>query len=75
MAKMKTQVDTFRESEAARIEAWRLEVAIGLRDRQGAKFTPGAVEQLVARTDVDLRYLERLLDNGCPARVALRIVL
>jgi hypothetical protein len=56
------------ETEADRVAAWRFEVLV----RTG--YTPAQARKLAAEPDVDLRFAERLLADGCPPDVAARIL-
>jgi hypothetical protein len=40
-----------------------------------AGYAPGAAHDLAARTDVDLHLAIELLERGCPADLAVRILL
>ncbi len=56
------------ESEIERIERWRAEML----ERAGYEADDAA--ELAARHDVDLHAAIGLLERGCPAEVALRIL-
>jgi len=58
-----------RESEVERIERWRT----GELLRAG--YDHGAASELAGRLDVDLHTAIDLLRQGCPADLALRILL
>jgi hypothetical protein len=57
------------ETESERVERWRAE------ELERAGYAPGAARDLAARTDVDLHRAIELLDRGCPADLAVRILL
>ena len=57
------------ETEQERVERWRSEAL----ERAGYK--PDAAAELAARPDVDLHRAIALLESGCPAETALRILL
>jgi hypothetical protein len=58
-----------RETEQQRIERWRADML----ERAGWSVEQAA--ELAARSDVDLHTAIGLIENGCPAEVALRILL
>jgi hypothetical protein len=58
---------THRPTEEQRIFAWRVEVLV-------AAGYPNALAQLVAGTGADLHDAERLVANGCPPALAVRIL-
>jgi hypothetical protein len=64
-----TAVDDIVETELERVERWRAE------ELMRAGFDPNAAVQLAARLDVDLHAAVSMLENGCPAELALRILL
>jgi hypothetical protein len=64
-----TAVDEIVESETARVERWRTEELVR------AGYDPAAAAELAQRTDVDLHHAIGLLVRGCPAELALRILL
>jgi hypothetical protein len=57
------------DSELERVEQWRAEEL----ERGGYK--PADAAQLAARHEVDLHRAIALLENGCPAELALQILL
>jgi hypothetical protein len=57
------------ETELERVERWRA----GALTRAG--YDPAAVADLAVRLDVDLHTAIGLLERGCPADVAVRILL
>ena len=57
------------ETEAERIERWRSE------ELERAGYDPRSAARLASRLDIDLHLATDLLDRGCPAEVALRILL
>jgi hypothetical protein len=60
---------TKQETEKERIERWRAEELVR------AGFEPAAASLLASRADVDLHYAIDLLRRGCPAELALDILL
>ena len=58
-----------RESELERIERWRADML------ERAGYDADDAAELAGRHDVDLHTAIGLLENGCPAEVALRILL
>ena len=57
-----------RETELERIERWRAEML------ERAGYAPADAAELAARHDVDLHVAIELIEKGCPADVALRIL-
>jgi hypothetical protein len=57
------------ETEAARVERWRAETLV----RVG--YDAESAAELAGRTDVDLHQAIELIEAGCPAETALRILL
>jgi hypothetical protein len=57
------------ETEQERVERWRAEAL------ERAGYEPEAAVELAARHDVDLHRAIGLLESGCPAEIALRILL
>jgi len=57
------------ETEQERVERWRSEAL------ERAGYQPEAAAELAARVDVDLHRAISLLESGCPAETALRILL
>jgi hypothetical protein len=62
-------VEEIIETEVERVERWRTE------ELMRAGFDPDAASQLAAHHEIDLRKAARLLEHGCPADLALRILL
>lgn len=61
--------DARRETEAERVETWRLKVLLD------AGYPLSIAERLAARPDVDLHLAVRLLEQGCKPGVAGLILL
>ena len=57
------------ESENERVERWRTEAL----ERGG--YDAASAHELATRTDIDLHRALRLIEEGCPPEVALRILL
>jgi hypothetical protein len=57
------------QTETERIERWRAE------ELERAGYAPRAAGRLAVRHDVDLHAAVELLERGCPADLALRILL
>jgi hypothetical protein len=57
------------ETEAERVERWRAE------ELERAGYEPRRAVELAARGDVDLHVAIELLERGCPAELALEILL
>ena len=57
------------ETESERVERWRSQ------ELERAGYAPGAARDLAARADVDLHHAIELLEKGCPADLAVRILL
>jgi hypothetical protein len=57
------------ETEQERVERWRSEAL------ERAGYEPEAAAELAARNDVDLHRAIGLIESGCPAETALRILL
>ena len=57
------------ESENERVERWRTEVL------EKVGYDAVSAHELAARTDIDLHRAIRLIEEGCPPEVALRILL
>jgi hypothetical protein len=57
------------ETELERVERWRAE------ELMRAGYDPGAAADLAMCTDVDLHFAVNLLEHGCPADLAVRILL
>ena len=65
-----TAAETLREdTELGRVQAWRAE------ELERAGYPPAAAAKLAARHDVDLHRAIELIARGCPATVALDILL
>jgi hypothetical protein len=63
------ELDVYTETEGERIQRWRAE------ELERAGYGPAEAGELAARPDVDLHLAVELLERGCPAGVALRILL
>ena len=63
------ELDIQVETEAERIERWRAE------ELERAGYEPKAAAQLAMTRDVDLHLAVALLERGCSAELALRILL
>jgi hypothetical protein len=63
------ELDLHVETELERIERWRAEEL----ERAGYEASDAAT--LAACVDVDLHFAVELLERGCPAETALRILL
>jgi hypothetical protein len=59
----------YEETEAQRIESWRSQ------ELERAGYDPRAAAELARRHDVDLHHAVELLKSGCPAELALKILL
>jgi hypothetical protein len=57
------------ETEADRVVRWRAQ------ELERAGYDPGAAAQLAERNDVDLHRAIELIELGCPADLALQILL
>jgi hypothetical protein len=57
------------QTETERIERWRAE------ELERAGYEPRAAGRLAVRHDVDLHAAVELLERGCPADLALKILL
>jgi hypothetical protein len=57
------------ETESERVERWRAE------ELMRAGFDPSAAVELAISVDVDLHAAIDLLERGCPADLAIRILL
>jgi hypothetical protein len=62
-------VEDIVETEADRVERWRAE------ELMRAGYDPAGAVVLASRPDVDLHAATDLLERGCPAELALRILL
>lgn len=63
------ELDLQVETESERIERWRAE------ELERAGYEPSEAATLAACVDVDLHLAVELLERGCPADTALRILL
>jgi hypothetical protein len=63
------EIQTFVDTELERVEQWRSEEL----ERGGYK--PADAARLAARHEVDLHVAVELLAQGCPAELALQILL
>jgi hypothetical protein len=66
---MMTAAEEVLETEVERVERWRAE------ELMRAGYHPGAAADLAMRPDVDLHLAIGLLERGCPADLAVRILL
>lgn len=64
-----TIIQTDQKTEREQIVDWRIEEL----ERSG--YTAAAARRLAKRTDIDLHKAIDLLERGCPAHTALRILL
>ena len=64
-----TAVEEIVETEQERVERWRAE------ELMRAGYDPAGAAELAGRGDVDLRRAIQLLERGCPADLALQILL
>jgi hypothetical protein len=64
-----TAVEDIVETEAERVERWRAAELVR------AGYDPVGAVELAARLDVDLHTAIDLLGRGCPAELALQILL
>ena len=64
-----TAVEEIVETELERVERWRAE------ELMRAGYDPAAAHDLAMRSDVDLHTARELLERGCPADLAARILL
>jgi hypothetical protein len=64
-----TDISLVDANEMERIERWRAE------ELERAGYEPRAAGRLAVRHDVDLHAAVELLERGCPADLALRILL
>jgi hypothetical protein len=58
-----------QETEADRVVRWRAQ------ELERAGYAPAAAAELAERNDVDLHRAIELLESGCPAELALEILL
>jgi hypothetical protein len=63
------ELGVYTETESERIQRWRAE------ELERAGYGPAEAGELAARADVDLHFAVELLERGCPADIALRILL
>ncbi len=64
-----TAAETELTDEVDLIEAWRAEAL------ERAGYGSDAAAEIAARQDIDLHQAAGLLERGCPAALALRILL
>jgi hypothetical protein len=64
-----TEVHVLEDTELEKIERWRAE------ELERAGYGTRAAGRLSARHDIDLHYAVELLDLGCPAELAIKILL
>ena len=64
-----TAVEEIVETELERVERWRAE------ELMRAGYDPAAAADLASRLDVDLHGAIGLLERGCPAELAVQILL
>ena len=64
-----TELQTFEETEAERIERWRAE------ELERAGYEPRSAAKIAVRADIDLHRAVDLLGRGCPPDLALKILL
>jgi hypothetical protein len=64
-----TVVEEIVETEQERVERWRAE------ELMRAGYDPAGAVELAARGDVDLHGAVALVERGCPADLALQILL
>ena len=62
-------VDDIVETEAERVERWRAD------ELMRAGFDPDAAQKLAHDLTVDIRRAAQMLEHGCPAELALQILL
>lgn len=62
-------IDVTERGELERVERWRAEAL------ERAGYPAEAARRIAARHDVDLHRAMRMLENGCPAELALKILL
>ncbi|HZQ64368.1 MAG TPA: hypothetical protein VFA66_03985 [Gaiellaceae bacterium] len=63
------ELDVRHETEGERIQRWRVEAL------ERAGYSTSEAAELAACGDVDLHLAVELLERGCPAETALRILL
>jgi hypothetical protein len=64
-----TELHVLEDTELVRIERWRSE------ELERAGYGTRAAGRLAARHDIDLHHAVQLLEQGCPADLALKILL
>jgi hypothetical protein len=69
VADQMTAVEEIVETELERVERWRAE------ELMRAGYDPAAAGDLASRLDVDLHGAIALLERGCPAELAVQILL
>ena len=62
-------VEEIVETELERVERWRAEALMR------AGYDPAGAAELAARLEIDLHTATALLERGCPAELALQILL
>jgi hypothetical protein len=62
-------VEEIVETELERVERWRAE------ELMRAGYDPAGAAELAARLEIDLHTATALLERGCPAELALQILL
>jgi hypothetical protein len=63
------EIQTLEETESERIERWRAE------ELERAGYEPRSAAKIAVRHDIDLHLAVDLLGRGCPAELALKILL
>jgi hypothetical protein len=63
------ELDVYVETESERIQRWRA------TELERGGYSPGEAAELARCPDVDLHLAVELLERGCPADTALRILL
>ncbi len=63
------ELDVYTETESERIQRWRA------AELERAGYGEAEAAELAGRHDVDLHLAVELLERGCPAGTALRILL
>ena len=60
--------ETKNRAESERVEGWR-------RERlERAGYAPADASELASRTDIDLHWAIRLIEQGCPPELAAQIL-
>ena len=62
-------VEDIVETELERVERWRTEELIR------AGYDPDSAGRLAARPEIDIHRAQKMLAQGCPPELALRILL